>query len=192
MCELRHPECQRLFLRQVDCQAQRLSRRYNLQPADRDDVFQEIALDAWRRLTRYRANRGDLEPFLGLVTLNQARKIEARFGRRRACPEVSLDTPIVDGGGEDGDLTLEDSLTEDDGLPALLGNVVDQHTRVELMLDLSSAIARLPSEMRRLCACLAHETPGIARRSCGLSNTGMYRRIEELRLHFKTFGLATS
>jgi hypothetical protein len=60
------------------------------------------------------------------------------------------------------------------------------------MLDLSRAIARLPSEMRRLCACLAHETPGIARRVCGLSNTGMYRRIEELRLHFRSFGLETS
>ena len=191
MHELRHPECQRLFLREVDRQAQRLARRYNLHPADRDDAFQEIALDAWRRLTRYQPNRGDVEPFLGLVTLNQARKIEARFGRRRACPDVSLNTPIVDG-GDDGDLTLEDSLTEDDGLPALLGNVVDGHARVELTLDLSRAIASLPSEMRRLCACLANETPGMARRLCRLSNTGMYRRIEELRLHFSTFGLGTS
>lgn len=168
-----------MFLRQVDCQAQRLARRYSLQPADRDDAFQEIALDAWRRLTRYRANRGDLDAFLGLVTLNQARKIEARFCRRRICPDLSLDTPIADA-DDDGELTLEDSLTQDDGLPALLGNVVDGHAR-----DLSRAIGRLPSEMRRLCARLAHETPGIARRSCGLSNTGMYRRIEELRLHFR-------
>ena len=91
----------------------------------------------------------------------------------------------------DGDLTLGDSLSQDDGLPALLGNVVDGHARSELMLDLSRAIARLPYEMRRLCACLAHETPGIARRICGLSNTGMYRRIEELRLHFRSFGLET-
>ena len=94
--------------------------------------------------------------------------------------------------GDDGHLTLEDSLTQDDGLPALLGNVVDGHARTELILDLSTAIARLPSEMRRLCACLAHETPGIARRACGLSNTGMYRRIEELRLHFRSFGLEPS
>ena len=114
-----------------------------------------------------------------------------RFRRRRACPDVSLDAPIVDD-GDDGDLTLGDSLTQDDGLPALLGNVVDGHARIELMLDLSRAIARLPYEMRRLCACLAHETPGIARRVCGLSNTGMYRRIEELRLHFRSFGLETS
>ena len=63
--------------------ADRLARRYNLQPADRDDAFQEIALDAWRRLTRYQASRGDLEVFLGMVTLNQARKIEMRFCRRR-------------------------------------------------------------------------------------------------------------
>jgi DNA-directed RNA polymerase specialized sigma24 family protein len=191
MCELRHPDCQRLFLRAVDRQAQRLARRYNLQPADRDDAFQEIALDAWRRLTRYQATRGDLEPFLALVTLNQARKIEMRFCRRRVCRDVSLDTPIVDD-GDDGAPTLEDSLTQDDGLPGLLGNVVDGHARSELMLDLSRAIARLPSEMRRLCACLAHETPGMARRVCGLSNTCMYRRIEELRLHFRTFGLGTS
>ena len=61
-----------------------------------------------------------------------------------------------------------------------------------MILDLSRAIGPLPSEMRQLCVCLAHETPGIARRACGLSNTGMYRRLEELRLHFRTFGLAAS
>jgi DNA-directed RNA polymerase specialized sigma24 family protein len=191
MYEPRPPECQQLFLREVDRQARRLARRYNLQPADRDDAFQEIALDAWRRLTRYRAARGDLEPFLGLVTLNQARKIEMRFHRRRACPDVSLDTPIVADSAH-GELTLADSLTQDDGLPALLGNLVDGHARSELLLDLSRAIGRLPSEMRRLCACLAHEPPSIARRSCGLSNTGMYRQLEELRLHFRAFGLAAS
>jgi DNA-directed RNA polymerase specialized sigma24 family protein len=191
MHELRHPECQRLFLREVHRQAQRLARRYNLQPADRDDVFQEIALDAWCRSKRYQESRGELEPFLGIVTLNQARKIEMRFRRRRGYPDVSLDTPIV-ADCADGGLTLGDGLTQDDGLPALLGNVVDEHVRSELILDLSRAIARLPSDMRRLCACLAHETPSIARRACSLSNTGMYRRIEELRLHFRSFGLETS
>ena len=127
---------------------------------------------------------------MAVVTLNQARKIEMRLRRRRACPDVSLDAPIVDD-GDDGDLTLKDSLTEDDGLPALLGNVVDRHARSELILDLSKAITHLPSETRQLCACLAHETPGMARRICGLSNSAMYRRIEELRLHFRSFDLET-
>lgn len=171
--------------------ADRLARRHNLQPADRDDAFQEIALDGWRRLGRYQACRGDLEPFLGMVTLHKMRKIDARLRRRRRVIEVSLDAPI--GTDEAGDqLTLASLLSDSDGLPALLGNVVDGHARVEIILDISRAIGRLPSEMRRLCSCLAHEPPGIARSSCGLSNTGMYRRIEELRLHFRSFGLETS
>jgi DNA-directed RNA polymerase specialized sigma24 family protein len=171
--------------------ADRLARRYKLQPADRDDAFQEIALDGWRRLGCYQARRGDLEAFLGMVTLHQTRKIDARLRRRRHVAEVSLDAPL--GTDEAGvQLTLADSLTDDDGLPALLGNVLDGHARVDMFLDLSRAIRRLPAEMRRLCACLAHEAPGIARRSCGLSNTGMYRRIEELRLYFRSFGLETS
>jgi hypothetical protein len=45
--------------------------------------------------------------------------------------------------------------------------------------------------MQRLCACLAYDTPGIARRACGLSNSGMYRQIDELRLPFSAFGLET-
>ena len=53
------------------------------------------------------------------------------------------------------------------------------------------AIVSLPSEMRRLCACLAHETPGVARRVCNLSNAGMYRQIEALRLHLLAFGFGT-
>jgi DNA-directed RNA polymerase specialized sigma24 family protein len=171
--------------------ADRLARRYSLQPADRDDAFQEIALDAWRRLKDFRSSRGDLEVFLGMVTLNQARKIEMRFRRRRACQEISLGTPIVDD-DDNGDLTLADSLSEDDGLLAVLGNLVDGHARVEKLLDLSRAIASLQADMCQLCICLAHEAPGTARRVCDLSNTGMYRRIEELRLHFRTFGLGTS
>ncbi len=75
-------------------QADRLARRHHLQPADRDDACQDIALDAWHRLTHYRASRGELEPFLGLVTLNRARKIDARLRHQRRAPEVSLDTPI--------------------------------------------------------------------------------------------------
>jgi DNA-directed RNA polymerase specialized sigma24 family protein len=171
--------------------ADRLARRHNLQPADREDAFQEIAFDAWRRLKGYRASRGELEPFLGVVTLNQARKIEAHLRRRCRAPEVSLDAPAGD--DEVGaDLKLADSLSENDGLQAVLGNLVDGHARVDLDLDLSKAIASLPCEMRRLCACLALETPGIARRVCGLSNTGLYRRIDELRLHFRSIGVGTS
>jgi DNA-directed RNA polymerase specialized sigma24 family protein len=178
------------LLSDAELQADRLARRYSLQPADRDDAFQEIALDAWRRLSGYQAHRGDLEPFLGVVTLNQARKIEARFcRRRRARPEVSLGAPVVN--GSDDDLTLEDSLTQDDGIPALLGNPVDDYERVETTLDVSQAVARLPRDLQRLCTCLAHETPGAARRLCNLSNTGMYRQIEELRLHFRSLGLKT-
>jgi DNA-directed RNA polymerase specialized sigma24 family protein len=171
--------------------ADRLARRLRLQPADRDDVFQQIALDGWRRLKNFQVSRGDLEAFVGLVTLHQARKIEARIRRQRRLKGVSLDAPIGrdDAGAE---LTLADSLSEDEGLPAVLGNLVDGHARVEKFLDLSQAIASLQSDMRQLCSCLAHEAPGTARHICGLSNTGMYRRIEELRLHFQTFGLGTS
>jgi DNA-directed RNA polymerase specialized sigma24 family protein len=172
-------------------QADRLARRHDLQSADRDDAFQEIALDAWRRLKNYRASRGELEAFLGVVTLNQARKIDARLRGRRRIVEVSLDAPIAYE-SEDAGLSVSDSLSEDDGLLALLGNRVDGHARVELLLDLSRAIAWLPPRARWLSACLAHEPPAVARCLCGLSNTGMYRQIEELRLHLLSFGLETS
>ena len=74
----------------------------------------------------------------------------------------------------------------------MLGNKVDGHARVEMIIDAQGPIVSLPSEMRRLCACLAHETPGVGRRVCDLSNTGMYRRIEELRLHLLAFGFEAS
>jgi DNA-directed RNA polymerase specialized sigma24 family protein len=171
-------------------QADRLARRSDLQPADRDDAFQEIALDAWRRLKNYQASRGELEAFLGVVTLNQARKIDARVRRRRRTVEVSLDTPIAT--GSDGAApSVSDSLSEDDSLLALLGNRVNGHARVELILDLSRAMAWLPPRARWLCICLAHEPPAVACSLCGLSNTGMYRQIEALRLHFLALGFGT-
>jgi DNA-directed RNA polymerase specialized sigma24 family protein len=172
-------------------QADRLARRHGLQPADRDDAFQEIAFDAWRRLKNYQASRGGLEAFLGIVTLNQARKIEARLRHGRRTVEVSLDAPIATG-SEDTAPSVADSLSEDDGLLALLGNGVNSPARAELMLDLSRAMAWLPPSARWLCICLAHEPPAVARSLCGLSNTGMYRQIEALRLHLLAFGFGTS
>ena len=191
MSAVRFDDCRELVLREASRQVHRLARRHGLQPADRDDVFQEIALDAWRRLPGYRSCRGDIEPFLGVVTLNQARKIDARLRGRRRNPEISLDAPIRNRDA-DADLKLADSLSESDGLPALLGNQIDGHARVETTLDLSRAISSLPYDMQRLCACLAHEAPGMARRMCALSNTEMYRRIGELRLHFLAFGFGAS
>jgi DNA-directed RNA polymerase specialized sigma24 family protein len=191
MSAVRFDDCRELVFREASRQVHRLARRHDLQPADREDAFQEIAFDAWRRLKDYRASRGDLEAFLGVVTLNQARKIGARLRRRRRIVHVSLDAPIANGSNDAG-LSVSGRLSEDDGLPAMLGNKVDGHARVEMIIDVSRAIVSLPSEMRRLCACLAHETPGVARRVCDLSNTGMYRRIEELRLHLLAFGFGTS
>jgi DNA-directed RNA polymerase specialized sigma24 family protein len=190
MSAVRFDDCRELVFREASRQAHRLARRYDLQPADRDDAFQEIVFDAWRRLKDYRASRGELVAFLGVVTLNQARRIEARLRRRRRTVDVSLDTPIANGSNDAG-LIVSDSFSEEHGLPALLGNKVDGHARVEMLIDLSRAIVSLPSEMRRLCACLAHETPGVARHVCNLSNTGMYRQIEALRLHLLAFGFGT-
>ena len=42
-------------------------------------------------------SRGELVAFLGVVTLNQARRIEARLRRRRNTADVSLDAPIANG-----------------------------------------------------------------------------------------------
>lgn len=171
-------------------QADRLARRHGLQPADRDEAFQEIALDAWLRLKHYQASRGELGAFLGVVTLNQARKIEARLRSRRRTLEVSLDAPIASGTA-DATPRISDVLSEEEGLLALLGNRVNGHARVELILDLSRAMAWLPPRARWLCICLAHERPAVARSLCGLSNTGMYRQIEALRLHLLAFGFGT-
>ena len=148
-------------------QADRLARRYKLQPADRDDTFQEIALDAWRRLNRYEASRGELNAFLGVVTRNHARKIESRLCCRMNHPAVSLQSPMT---GVDG-ITLEDRLTQEDGLLALFGNAFDDQASSELAIDVSRAISRLSYDMRRLCAFLAHEKPGVARNLSGLSSS---------------------
>jgi hypothetical protein len=149
-----------------------------------------MAFDAWRRLKNHQASRGELEAFLGVVTLNQARKIEARLQRRRRTVEVSLDAPIATGSCG-ATPSVSDTLGEEDGLLALLGNRVNGHARVELILDLSRAMAWLPPRARWLCICLAHERPAVACSLCGLSNIGMYRQIEALRLHLLAFGFGT-
>lgn len=178
-----------LLLRQADRTACRLMRWLGLPAHERDDVHQDLLLDLIARLPAFDPGRGSLGAFAQTVFAHRACRIarnvvrERRlFGRER----VSTDDPITPACGTSrGDL-----FAEEDGLPALLGQPVDDAAAVERRLDVERAFATLSNTEVAFCVALKNSTPTELSRSGRGGRSSVYRRISYLRLALTAAGLA--
>jgi len=177
-----------LLLFEADAEARRLVRRLRLSRAELDDIRQDLLVDLIARLPAFDRERGSLGAFAGVVLRNHATRIAARIKRERAAfgaVPVSLDEeqPGRDGGTR-GELTAEE-----DGLSAWLGQPVDAFAEVERRLDVERGLGLLDRRNGALCAALAHTTvESLAAQGRG-SRSGLYRRLEEIRLALMAHGL---
>lgn len=175
--------------REANLAAGRIVRRLGLPIHERDDVRQDLLLDLIARLPAFDVARGSLGAFAQTVFAHRACRIarnvvrERRlFGRER----VSTDDPIAAACGTSrGDL-----FAEEDGLPVLLGQPVNDAATVERRLDAERAFATLPHAEIAFCATLKNATPTELSRSGGGGRSGVYRRIANLRLALTAAGLA--
>ena len=177
-----------ILLHEADTFSRRLVRQLRLPGADLDDVRQDLLVDLIARLPAYDPERGSLGAFAGVVLRNQATRIAAKVKRQRrhhgAVP-VSLDELVP---GSDG-LTLGDLVSEEDGLPALLGQPVDAFAEIERRLDVERALGGLGRADGRLCAELSRTTADRLAATGRGARTSLYRRVKGLRLALTAMGL---
>src|ERR1043166_8108907 len=87
---LGNSECQ-LLLREARAAAGRLARRLGLSVHERDDIQQELIIDALVRLRAFNPARGSLGAFVGTIISRRIGRLARQLYRRRAIEGLSLD-----------------------------------------------------------------------------------------------------
>ena len=177
-----------------------------LSPTEREDLYQAILLDIYERKGQYDPTRGAPGTFTGLLSTHRtADYLSARKADKQklvfAEPEhvdtlevVAIDRAIHGGApsqpaanDEDGGLIDSDhsqeSLANWDGDDDLFSNSSTQH-------DLLTALAYMSDEQRSLFDLLAaHQDVPSAAKASGMSSATFYRRVDDLRMHLRMFGI---
>jgi RNA polymerase sigma factor (sigma-70 family) len=157
--------------------------------ADREDLEQELTLEVLRRLPRFDPQRGRRESFLARVVESRARTLL----RRRSAPcrdwrrRASLDELTKDQDGRRVEVwrTLDADLCR-----ARRGiGVEDGAEGIDLRIDVATAMASLPPDLRRLCAALIRGSARDASRSSGTPRGAVRGKVARIRAHFERCGL---
>ncbi|MAE45215.1 MAG: hypothetical protein CMF63_09660 [Magnetovibrio sp.] len=168
--------------------ANRLVHRLNLPSTERDDIRQDLLVEMIARLRRFDPGKASISTFIDLVARNGASAIARRYRREQRLLGMFTASIDDDRSGSDG-LSLIETLSEEDGLAAILGGADDAFALADLAIDTARAERSLSGPLRDLCALLKTEAPSAAWRKAGLSRATFYRRLRELRLHFRAEGL---
>lgn len=167
----------------------RLVGRGGFTATDREDLEQQILLEALRRLRQFDPARGKRESFVARIvettasTLLLRRRAPCRDWRR--CASLHDRVPDADGRSVEIWRTLE----QDVGRAARGVSSADRADREDLRVDVAAAVATLPPELRRLCAALACGTVGGAARASGIPRRTARGRTDRIRAHFERCGL---
>lgn len=136
--------------------------------ADRDDIEQELVLEAHRARRHFDPERGSAVAFISRITTNRSRDlITERRAQRR---DHRLTEPYEEGV---------------DARSAAWPSADEQL----LKLDLHRHVGRLPPDLRNLCVGLAEQSTTEQARSTGQSRKAIYRHIAVVHRHFKRAGL---
>ena len=166
--------------------SQRCAIHFHLSAADREDLYQTIVLDALERSSRFDAAKGSAATFTGRLALNAANDFlnELKKCHERFCaldPWAANDPDF----SQDGDLF-------DDG-SSLWGEEQDCFAEIDALCDLQSAWCLMTDAQQGLLQQLIiHPDQPTACRATGYSTPTFYRRVADLRMHFRLFGLAAA
>jgi len=152
-----------------------------LSHADRDDLHQELLLDLLERAERYDASRGSLGTFTGLLTKHRVCDFLNSRSKDRTLLVADTGYRAANDPGPADDLDV-------DALASDLDR--DLFTDGDTLHDLAVALGYMGDEQAALLALI--ETHGELPSACtasGLSTATFYRRVADLRMHLRMFGL---
>lgn len=178
-----------LLLREAERGASHLVFNLRLPPHERDDLRQDLLVDLIKRLKHFDPARGSLGAFATTVISHRAALLVARVRRdRHWFQQLSLDEPSACTPGT----TLGDTVAEEGGYLAVMGQPVDRFAAVERRLDMEWAIGALCRRDQELCSHLVRRAPTeLCRKGFG-SRAGLYRQIHEIRLALMAHGLSAA
>jgi RNA polymerase sigma-70 factor (ECF subfamily) len=167
-----------------------LAWKYCFNGIDLDDIRQELFLDCLFRFGKFDPARSSRSTFLRRVvrhriaTLLDAQRAGCRDHRR--CRD-SLDARVQFAAGES--VPLEETLSADDYDARIGRNTLSSRERLELRIDVDSAISLLPADLAGVAILLKSVGVAEAAQQLGLSRATAYRRVASIRAAFASTGL---
>jgi DNA-directed RNA polymerase specialized sigma24 family protein len=177
-----------LLQREADRAAARLVRRFGLARHEREDLRQEILVDLVDRLRFFDPSRGRLGAFIAMVVKHRTGRLARRIASGRKSAPLSLDETIPDSGG----ITLGDTVAEEDGYAALMGQSVDRFADVERRIDLERALTQLRRSDLSLCCALMDHTPAQVAANGVAGRASIYRHVHEIRMRLMAAGISAA
>lgn len=163
----------------------RLAVRHGLPAAEREDLHQDILLELLERAPHYDAAKGSVGTFTGVISEHRAIEWQDRFIKDRsrlrfgAVTEAANDPDLADG-----------TTAADDPASAMWAEDRDLFADSDTLRALERAVTLLDEEQAALFDLLAayQDLPDACTAS-GMPSATFYRRVTELRMHLRMFGL---
>lgn len=179
-----------------------------LSPAEREDLYQEILLDIYTRKDQFDPTKGAPGTFTGLVSAHcTADFLNARKAEKSRViytePENidTLEVVAIDRAIHGIVLTQAAANDEDDAvldlvyleeLSSFWARDCDLFLNSSTHQDVVTALNYMSSEQRSLFELLAsHQDLPAAAKASGMSSASFYRRVTDLQMHLRMFGIRT-
>jgi DNA-directed RNA polymerase specialized sigma24 family protein len=154
---------------------------------EREDIRQDLLVDALARIRAFDPRRGSFGAFVGAIVAHRLSRLAKQVYRQRALQTVLRESFRV---------APSDPAAERDPLNAerfeIAAQPGEQSKRVDSRLDLERCLGSLNSDDLALCLQLAEYAPTEICHATNTSRAGVYRRIKEIRMQMLTKGLSAA
>ena len=170
-----------------------LAARHGLSQAEREDFQQELMLDLLEHRHKFDPAKGSPVTFTGMVSKHRAVELlDGLIKQRMRYTDFDTASKMM-GAANDPEMGSSKAKSAEDCIDAINFKRDPDHdffTDGMAMHDLQAAIAFMNGEQSALLDLLTdHSDIASACAASGLSTASFYRRVHELRMHLRMFGL---
>ena len=165
----------------------RLAARHRLSSAEREDIEQSILLELLERYPQYDPAKGSMNTFTGLVSEHRAVELLDQLMKQRI--RMTVFEPRDAANDPDFYANVGDDTTGDNVVP-LWADDRDLFKDSDTVHDIHAALACMSQDQQDLFNLIDkhHDIPTAAKAS-GMSSATFYRRVDDLRMHLRMFGI---
>ena len=165
----------------------RLAAKHGLSSAEREDIEQSILLELLERYPQYDPVKGSMNTFTGFVSEHRAVELLDQLMKQRIRmtvfePQEAANDP--DFYGHKGNSTAGENVVP------LWADDRDLFRDGETLHDIYAALACMSQDQQDLFNLIdKHHDISSAAKAAGMSTATFYRRVDDLRMHLRMFGI---